>query len=61
MDKAIETRRKAATAKFMLRVIRSEQAHGIIRPDADAFRHRMQQQADGWDQLNADEASDAAQ
>jgi hypothetical protein len=45
MDKATTERRKVATAQFMLRVIAQEQKHGIIRPDAEAFRARMTKQA----------------
>ena len=45
MDATTEARRKIETAKFMLRVIKAEQAHGIRRPDAETFRARMQTQA----------------
>lgn len=41
----VEHRRKIVTAKFMLRVIASEQAHGIHRPDAETFKARMTKQA----------------
>lgn len=38
-------RRRAATARFMLRVIAAEKKAGIIRPDAKAFTARMKVQA----------------
>ena len=44
MDIETERRRKAETANAMLRLIRVEQAHGIIRPDAEAFKARMERQ-----------------
>ena len=40
-------RRQVATARFMLRVIDAEQAHGIHRSDAEAFKARMEAQAKG--------------
>ena len=45
MDAATLARRKRATARFMLRVITAEQAHGINRPDVVPFTARMRQQA----------------
>ena len=47
MDRNEETitRQKRATARFMLRVIAADQAHGVVRPDADAFKTKMEQQA----------------
>lgn len=45
MTEITTARRKAATARFMLRVIAQEQAHGIVRPDAEAFKARMVAQA----------------
>ena len=42
---AVEERRRRATARFLLRLISVEQAHGIIRPDAEAFKARMIAQA----------------
>ena len=41
MDNATRERRLKATARFMLRVIAAERAHGIERPDAAAFKARM--------------------
>ena len=47
MDEATAARRRVATARFMLRVIAAEQAHGIARSDATTFKARMEAPARG--------------